>query len=146
MNCWNVTQIRHHISFMTLLSGQSKHRRSMWISLFLFFCCFFFFFYFITKIALRYSWFILLYWLQVYNILIQYCYRLFSIYVTIKCWLYSLCYTTYPHSLFLLNSSLYLLIFYPMPLTPSLSPLATTDLFSISVSLFLFCYIQLFVF
>ena len=113
---------------------------------FCFFVVCFFFFYFITKIALRYSWFILLYWLQVYNILIQYCYRLFSIYVTIKRWLYSLCYTTYPHSLFLLNSSLYLLIFYPMPLTPSLSPLATTDLFSISVSLFLFCYIQLFVF
>ena len=43
------------------------------------------------------------------------------------------------------QSSLYLLMPYScLPLPLSLSPLVTTNLFSISVSLFLFCYIQLF--
>ena len=47
--------------------------------------------------------------------------------------------------IYFIHSSLYLLILYPY-LAPSLSPLVTTSLFSISVSLFLFCYIHSFYF
>ena len=62
--------------------------------------------------------------------------------VFIKCRLYFLCCIIYPwslftcSSLFLLNSSPYL-----SP-SPFLSPLVTTNLFSVSVNLFLFCYIN----
>ena len=61
----------------------------------------------------------------------------------IKYWLYSVCCTIYPWSLF---------IFYMVActslsptlisLSPSPSPLVTTSLFSISVSLFLLCYMH----
>ena len=57
--------------------------------------------------------------------------------------LYSLCSTIYPHSLFVLHavictsSSSTLMLCFPS----SLSPVVTTSLFSISVNLFLFCYI-----
>ena len=48
---------------------------------------------------------------------------------------------------YFIPNSLYLLILYPYisPL-PSLSPLVTTSLFCISVSLLLFCYIYLYAF
>ena len=64
--------------------------------------------------------------------------------VIIKYWLYSLCFTVYPCSLFILVcSSLDLLISYPiLSLPPFLSPLVTISLFSVPVSLFLFCYIH----
>ena len=42
-----------------------------------------------------------------------------------------------------IHNSLYLLISYPFLLPTSLSPVVITSLFSISVSLFLFCYIHL---
>ena len=69
--------------------------------------------------------------------------------VIIKYWLYSLVAIGYNSnwlfscSLFILIcSSLYLLISYPiLSLPPFLSPLVTISLFSIPVTLFLFCYI-----
>ena len=44
-----------------------------------------------------------------------------------------------------MHNSLYLLISYPYVASP-LSPLVTTNLFSVYVSLFLFCYIHWFVY
>ena len=64
--------------------------------------------------------------------------------VTIKYWLFSLCCTIYPCSLFILyivvctylSPATYAPPHFPLP------TLVTTSLFSISVSLFLFCYIR----
>ena len=65
--------------------------------------------------------------------------------VIIKYWLYSLCCRVYPYSLFILRSSLYLLIPYLAP-PPSLSPLVTTSLFCFyeSVSVLLYSLVLLF--
>ena len=72
-----------------------------------------------------------------YSIMIQYFYRLGSIYnFLIKYWLYSLCYIIHSCSIFK-GRGLRATNYY---LATSALPLATTGLFSVFVSLFLFCY------
>ena len=67
--------------------------------------------------------------------------RLYSVYSIIKCWLYYLCCTICAVAYFILYR-LYLLTTTPvLLLPPPLSPLVTTNLFSISTSLLLSCYI-----
>ena len=96
-------------------------------------------------LLLEYNWLTILDWFQLCNIGIRSFYRLYSK-VLIKCWLHSLCCTIYPCSLFILyivvsisqSPPIYHLAL-PSILSPS--PLVTTSLFSISVNLFLFCYI-----
>ena len=61
----------------------------------------------------------------------------------IKYWLHSLCCTVYPCSLLILCIVVCILILYSypaLPSAPSLSSFATMNVFSKSVSLFLFCY------
>ena len=71
---------------------------------------------------------------------------LYSTYSYYKNWLYSLCCTIYPYSLFIL----YLVVCTSqsptpiLPLPPSLYPLIITSLFSISVCFFFVIFISLF--
>ena len=93
-------------------------------------------------LKLKYIWFTKLYYFQVYNTVIQHFYKLYSIYSYYKYWLYSLCCTINLCTLLIL----YIVVCTSESSTPilalptSLSPLVTMSLFSISVSLFLFCY------
>ena len=97
---------------------------------------------------LKYSWFTILYLFQVYHIVIQYFAYYIPFKVILKYWLYSLCCTIYPHSLFILYI-LVCILSSPtsiLSLLSLLSPLVTTNLLSVSVNLFLFCYIFLFIY
>ena len=83
-----------------------------------------------------------------YNIVIQNFYILYSIYSYYKILaIFSVLYNISLQLIYYIHSSLYFLI--PPPillLPPSLPTLVTTSLFLISVTLFLFCYIHLFIF
>lgn len=65
-----------------------------------------------------------------------------------KYWLYSLCCKYILVAIYFTHSSLYLLIPQPYLVPPyfPLSPLVTTSLFSMTVSLFQFCGIHSFIF
>ena len=89
---------------------------------------------------MRYSWLIILYWFQVYRIVIQYFYRYTPHKPLIKCWLYVYIISLY--LIYFIPSSWCLLICFPYLAPWHLSTLITTSLFSVSVHLFVLLYIK----
>ena len=128
--------------------GPSKRRRQNMTSF-----CFnhiSFVFLFLVLFLLKYNWLMILYLFQMYNIVIQYDilqnnhHNTSSHHLSLKslqyCWLCSLCCTFFPLAYLCYNWK-FIPLNHSSVLLILLSSVATITLFSVSVRLFLFCYL-----